>query len=202
MRHIQTVSVQAAFQCQVWAFSKRSDNSGSYIQTALNLEHVRYRLQATEGQLQQDDSSHVPNIASIALLSFGGNLQQLRTWRERVSAMVLTSAGMRTVCSQNATWESGSLPGKKEKLLVIRRSYTNSVHFYINSLAWVRERTTPTGRLPLVGEVGSIFADRGCCVVSVTDFYGCIIRFLDRDSYFSIQVAQLSYILYCSILLH
>jgi hypothetical protein len=39
----------------------------------------------------------------------------------------------------------------------------------LNSVALVRERTMPTERPPLVGEVVPTFADRGCCVVSVTD---------------------------------
>jgi hypothetical protein len=42
----------------------------------------------------------------------------------------------------------------------------------LNSAALVRERTMPTERPPLVGEVVPSFADRGCCVVSATDSYG------------------------------
>jgi hypothetical protein len=42
-----------------------------------------------------------------------------------------------------------------------------------NSLAWVRERTILTERLPLVGEVSAnFFADRGSHVVGETDPYG------------------------------
>jgi hypothetical protein len=52
----------------------------------------------------------------------------------------------------------------------------------------VRERTIPAERPPLVGEViANIFADRGCHVVSVTDPYGRILGFLDRNRYFSIE---------------
>jgi hypothetical protein len=51
----------------------------------------------------------------------------------------------------------------------------------------VRERSIPTERLPLVGEVIAKFADRGCHVVSVADPYGCILDFLDRNHYFSIK---------------
>jgi hypothetical protein len=51
----------------------------------------------------------------------------------------------------------------------------------------VRERTIPTERPPLVGEVSPTFEDRGCHVVSVTDPYGCILGFLDRSRYFSIK---------------
>jgi hypothetical protein len=51
----------------------------------------------------------------------------------------------------------------------------------------VRERTVPTERPPLVGEVIAKFADRGCQVVSVTDPYGRIFGFLDRSRYFSIK---------------
>jgi hypothetical protein len=56
-----------------------------------------------------------------------------------------------------------------------------------NSMVWVHQRTIPTERLPLVGEVITKFADRGCYVVSVTDPYGRILGFLDRSRYFSIK---------------
>jgi hypothetical protein len=42
----------------------------------------------------------------------------------------------------------------------------------LNSVALVRERTIPTERPPLVGEVVPTFEDRGCCVVSATDSPG------------------------------
>jgi hypothetical protein len=48
----------------------------------------------------------------------------------------------------------------------------------LNSMVWVRERTIPTERPPLVGEVSAnFFADRGCHVVNVTDPYGRILGF-------------------------
>jgi hypothetical protein len=50
-------------------------------------------------------------------------------------------------------------------------------------MVWVRERTTPTERPPLVGEWFPTFADRGC----VRDPYGRILGFLDRSHYFSIK---------------
>jgi hypothetical protein len=56
-----------------------------------------------------------------------------------------------------------------------------------NSMVWVRERTIPTERPPLVGEVMPTFADRGCHVVSMMDPYGRIFGFLDRSRYFSIK---------------
>jgi hypothetical protein len=53
---------------------------------------------------------------------------------------------------------------------------------------WVRARTIPAERPPLVGEViANFFGDRGCHVVSVTDPYGRILGFLDRSRYFSIK---------------
>jgi hypothetical protein len=52
-----------------------------------------------------------------------------------------------------------------------------------NSVALIRERTIPTERPPLVGEVSADSADRGCCVVSTTDPYGSILRFLDRNKH-------------------
>jgi hypothetical protein len=54
-------------------------------------------------------------------------------------------------------------------------------------MVWVRERTIPTERPPLVGEVIANFADTGCHVVSVTDPFGRILDFLDRSRYFSIK---------------
>jgi hypothetical protein len=56
-----------------------------------------------------------------------------------------------------------------------------------NSMVWVRERTIPTERPPLVGEVIATSADRGCHVVSVTDPYDRILGFLDRSRYFSVK---------------
>jgi hypothetical protein len=55
-----------------------------------------------------------------------------------------------------------------------------------NSMVCVRQRTIPTERPSLVGEVMPSFADRGCHVVSVTDPYGRILGFLDRSRYFSV----------------
>jgi hypothetical protein len=57
----------------------------------------------------------------------------------------------------------------------------------LNSMVWVRERTIPTERPPLVGEVIANFWDRGCHVVSVTDPSGRILGFLDRSRYFSVK---------------
>jgi CBS-domain-containing membrane protein len=51
----------------------------------------------------------------------------------------------------------------------------------------VRVRTIPTERPPLVGEVLTTFADKGCHVVSVADPYGRILGFLDRCRYFSMK---------------
>jgi hypothetical protein len=59
----------------------------------------------------------------------------------------------------------------------------------LNSVAWVRERTIPTERPPLVSEVVPTSADRGCRVVSVTDPRGHNLGFLDRSRYFFFQVA-------------
>jgi hypothetical protein len=42
----------------------------------------------------------------------------------------------------------------------------------LNSVALARERTVPTERPPLVGEVVPTFADRRCCVVSAADSHG------------------------------
>jgi hypothetical protein len=62
-----------------------------------------------------------------------------------------------------------------------------------NSVAWVRERTIPTERPPLAGEVSVNFCGWGCHVVSVTDPYVRILGFLDRSRYFFFQVAPRLY---------
>jgi hypothetical protein len=52
----------------------------------------------------------------------------------------------------------------------------------------VRDRTIPTERPPLVGEVIANFLRiEGCHMVSVTDPYGRILGFRDRSRYFSVK---------------
>jgi hypothetical protein len=70
---------------------------------------------------------------------------------------------------------------------IYRLSAWNSQQVKKNSMVWVRERTVPTERPPLVGEAIANFADRECHVVSVTDPYGRILGYLDRSRYFSIK---------------
>jgi hypothetical protein len=48
-------------------------------------------------------------------------------------------------------------------------------------VALVRERTIPSERPLLVGEVSANFVDRGCHVVSATDPQGRILKFVDRS---------------------
>jgi hypothetical protein len=54
-------------------------------------------------------------------------------------------------------------------------------------MVWVRERTIPTERPPLVGEVIANVLRIEFHVVSVTDPYGRILGFLDTSRYFSIK---------------
>jgi hypothetical protein len=54
----------------------------------------------------------------------------------------------------------------------------------------VRERTMPTERPPLVNQVSANFLHiERCRVVSAADPHGSILGFLDRNRYFSFQVA-------------
>jgi hypothetical protein len=53
-----------------------------------------------------------------------------------------------------------------------RHTMRGSGSIKLNSVALVRERTMPTERPPLIGEVVRTFADRGCRVVSATDTPG------------------------------
>jgi hypothetical protein len=70
-------------------------------------------------------------------------------------------------------------------------SLTNPVDtIKLNSVVWIRERTIITERPPLVGELNAKFVDRGCHVVSVTDFYGRIFVFLNRSPYFFFQLSN------------
>jgi hypothetical protein len=86
-------------------------------------------------------------------------------------------------------------------MLTNSNCYLPSIHCHIltsknrrkNSVVRVRERTIPTKRPPLVGQVSAKFADRGSHVVSVTDPYGSILGFLDRSRYFFFQVASQLY---------
>jgi hypothetical protein len=63
----------------------------------------------------------------------------------------------------------------------------------LNSVALVRERTIPTERRPLAGEVSANFYGQRVRVVSVTDRYGLIPGFLDRSRYFFFQAAPQVY---------
>jgi hypothetical protein len=80
--------------------------------------------------------------------------------------------------------------------LVLKQTECNNFNqrlYALNSVAWVRERTIPTERPPLDGEINAIFADRGCHVVRVTDPYGRILGCLHRSRYFFFQVAPQLY---------
>jgi hypothetical protein len=64
----------------------------------------------------------------------------------------------------------------------------NLVSSKLNSIVWVHERTIPSERPQLVGEViANFFADRECHMVSVMDPYSRILGFLYRSRYFSIK---------------
>jgi hypothetical protein len=53
-----------------------------------------------------------------------------------------------------------------------RSAYTAVYYTKLNSVALLRDRTMPTARPPLVGEVVQTFEDRGRCVASATDSQG------------------------------
>jgi hypothetical protein len=68
----------------------------------------------------------------------------------------------------------------------------NIIYTYL--VALVRERTIPTERPPLVGEVSaSSLRIEGCHVVSTEERYGRTLAFLDRSSYYFFQVAPQLY---------
>jgi hypothetical protein len=59
----------------------------------------------------------------------------------------------------------------------------------LNYVAWVRERTKPTERLPLVGEVSANFLKIKGCLLEWRIPYGRNLGFIDRNTYFFFQVA-------------
>jgi hypothetical protein len=63
----------------------------------------------------------------------------------------------------------------------------------LNSVALVREHTIPTERPPFDGEVNDNFADSECRLVSSMDPHVRILGFLDRSSYYFVQVAPQLY---------
>jgi hypothetical protein len=86
--------------------------------------------------------------------------------------------------SQQPSWEC--ILNQMSPLMPQQQTRTNSV-------ALVRERTIPTVRPPLVGEVSAkCLRIEGCRMVSAADPYGCNLDFLDRSRYFFFQVAPQS----------
>jgi hypothetical protein len=86
--------------------------------------------------------------------------------------------------------EDGGIPLAR---VLDTRSVTFPSGRHTKSVSWVRERTIPTQRPRLPGEVNAIFADRGCHIVSVTDPYARIHTFLDRSRYVFFKVAPQLY---------
>jgi hypothetical protein len=73
------------------------------------------------------------------------------------------------------------------KMLIFKLTYLHpfSLPSFIKKLRGLSPpRTIPTERPPLVDVVSANFSDRECHVVSVTEFYGRILGFLDRSRYF------------------
>jgi hypothetical protein len=68
-----------------------------------------------------------------------------------------------------------------------------SITYKTKLSAWVRERTIPAERLPLVAKLVTTFADRGCRVASATNPYGRILGSLYRSRYYFFQVSSQLY---------
>jgi hypothetical protein len=84
------------------------------------------------------------------------------------------------VCARTREREREREEGERERKhikAILRIFYERTT----NTVALVLERTIPTERPPLVGEVSVKFVtDRGCHVVSLTDPHGRILDFLDQ----------------------
>jgi hypothetical protein len=64
----------------------------------------------------------------------------------------------------------------------------------LNPITWVRERTTPTERSPLVGEISANFLQlEGAAWSAWRTPYGRILGFIDRSSSFFFQLAPQLY---------
>jgi hypothetical protein len=71
-----------------------------------------------------------------------------------------------------------------------RKTLTETLRRTFYYVVLVRERTVPTERPPLLGEVSAnFFADRRCYVVRAADPHGLILVFIDRSRYYVFQVA-------------
>jgi hypothetical protein len=84
------------------------------------------------------------------------------------------------------SWGLNQPPLNIYSSVTIRKSLfrnIDSFHLLTYSVALVRKRTIPTERLRLSAKLMPTSADRGCHVASVTDPYGRILGFLDRDSF-------------------
>jgi hypothetical protein len=92
--------------------------------------------------------------------------------------------------SHNESFNNLRLPPTAHGDSDVTQSKNNNDNTNNNAVALVRERTIPTERPPLVGEISATFADRRCRVVSATDPYGHILGFLDRSHHFFFQVAH------------
>jgi hypothetical protein len=68
------------------------------------------------------------------------------------------------------------------------------LQFCFKSVALLPERTIPTERLPLVGEISAnVLRIEGCRVVRAANLYGRNLGFLDRSLYFFFEVAPQLY---------
>jgi hypothetical protein len=103
-----------------------------------------------------------------------------------MSAKLLLSFADRGCRVVNATVPHGRILGFRDRSNIYKQKK--------NSVALVRERTIPTERPPLIGEVSAnFFADRGCRVVNATDLHGRILGFQDPSRYFFFKVAPQLY---------
>jgi hypothetical protein len=80
-------------------------------------------------------------------------------------------------------------PLQKQDILHLGTERFSLPTYIKNSVAWVRKRTIPAERPPLVGEISVNFFGWRCNVVSVTDPHDRILVFLNRSRYVFFQVA-------------
>jgi hypothetical protein len=111
-----------------------------------------------------------------------------------------------TILMQTNKWLTDFASSGQQEVTELRLRWTCRVLWPRNMVIWSIESVTGNNRLrglnpwakcinrkTAADKLVPTFADRGCHVVSVTDPYGRILRFLDRSPYFFFQVAPQLY---------
>jgi hypothetical protein len=105
----------------------------------------------------------------------------------------LTALNSNLTCSPQQRFIKGSVTDCQNLQTATLKNHGNCLPYCspkkLNTVAWVCELTTDWKTVAFQWSECQRFADRGCHMASVTNFYGRILGFLDRSLYFFFQVA-------------